>query len=645
VTELTPLEPESWPGWSAVEPWGSPLEIAVPTTLDLVASSPSAFADRTNDPEPFPLSVDVPKSEPHKVSAAQVFPDEVFSDKVPPAQLNESLGDSGEVEVAKPSSLHGAPRFIVAFGMLLFVAVFASLHVRNHRAFGSLAYDTAIYDQAVWLMGRTTNPFMTVRGLYVHGHHVNPFLFLLVPLSWLSGGAETFLIAQTVSFACGAIPVFGLTRYLIAGAPTTKHDGLHSAHSARRLQWARWFRPTTNVGAEWLAAGVAIAYLASPMIQWINWAHFHPESFATLPFLCGWWAMVRRRWGWFGLSVVILISTREETALAVTMMGLVMVWSTFTLRRGATSLAPSRVDSTNAYLPGLLTSFTGGGWYLLCTRIILPRYNNGRPPYYLQTFFGSFGGSVGGIVKTFVTDPTKIISLATKQDRLDYYWALGRPVGFLFLLSPAHLLMVLPSMVSNVLTDSQYPRLIEYQYAAVLAGPLWIATIYALTKLRRHLRVMGVAVLVMLGLTYYAEQDFSPAPMSERGQIYWAKPDARSASLAAAVKLIPPNAGVAASDFVLPHLDRRKHAYLWPNPFEERYWGNYDPVTPTPLPDPNAVDWFVIDDRLLQPSDGVLAETLTQPDGPFEVVFRSNGVLVGRRKPGRVSPPTKRSSP
>jgi uncharacterized membrane protein len=705
VTEPTPLEPEPWPGWYAVEPWEPSLDSAVPTTLDpLVAFSPSAFAFETNDMEPLAISANDSGLEARNVSSAQISTDQVSStqvfsdeaaseqaamDQVSTAEPNESLGDSGVVAVAKPSSLHGAPRVIVAFGLLLFVAVFASLHVRNHRAFGSLAYDTAIYDQAVWLMGRTTNPFMTVRGLYVHGHHVNPFLFLLVPLSWLSGGAEAFLIAQTVSFACGAIPVFGLTRYLIAGAPTTKHGGL------------RWFRPSSNFGAEWLAAGVAIAYLGSPMIQWINWAHFHPESFATLPFLCGWWTMVRRRWGWFGLCVVILLSTREETALAVTMMGLVMLWRTFTLRRGAKlmaldnreesavvgaarpslrwwsrrfaasadvvqrdtatvlsstrklphergtadSLASSRVKSTNAYLPGLLTSCMGGGWYLLCTRIILPRYNNGRPPYYLQTFFGSFGGSVGGIVKTFVTDPTKIISLATKQDRLDYYWALGRPVGFLFLLSPAHLLMVLPSMVSNVLTDSQYPRLIEYQYAAVLAGPLWIATIYALIKLRRHLRVMGVAVLVMLGLTYYAEQDFSPAPMSERGQIYWAKPDARSASLAAAVKLIPPNAGVAASDFVLPHLDRRRHAYLWPNPFEERYWGNYDPVTPTPLPDPNAVDWFVIDDRLLQPADGVLADTLTQPDGPFEVVFRSNGVLVGKRKPGRVSLPTKRSSP
>jgi uncharacterized membrane protein len=682
VTEPTSFEPEPWPGWSGVDPWEPSLEVAVPTILDPPFSPLSAEdVSAAKDLELLPVPVDASRLPVRDVSEAQVFPAQVST-----AERNESVDDV--TVVAKPSLLHGAPRFMVAFAMLLFVGVFASLHVRNHRAFGSLAYDTAIYDQAVWLMGRTTNPFMTVRGLYVHGHHVNPFLFLLVPISWLGGGAEAFLVAQTVSFACGAIPIFGLTRYLIAGAPVAND------RSFRR--WG-WLQPQQGRGAEWLAGGVAVAYLGSPMIQWINWAHFHPESFATLPFLCGWWAMLRRRWGWFGLCVVILISTREETALAVTMMGLVMLWRAFTLRRGVKlvaasnsleaaanagtsarlrwlsrcftasphvvqrdtasegsslrkpgsngSLAPSRLQSRNAYLPGLLTSFAGGGWYLLCTRIILPRYNNGRPPYYLQTFFGSLGGSVGGIVKTFVTDPTKIINLATKQDRLDYYWALGRPVGFLFLLSPAHLLMVLPSMVSNVLTDSQYPRQIEYQYAAVLAGPLWIATIYALAKFRRHLRVMGVAVLAVLGLTYYAEEDFSPAPMSERGQIYWAKPDARSASLAAAVRLIPPNAGVAASDFVLPHLDRRKHAYLWPNPFEERYWGNYDPVTPTPLPDPNVVDWFVIDDRLLRPADGVLAETLTQPDGPFEMVFKSNGVLVGKRKPGRVSPPTLRSSP
>jgi uncharacterized membrane protein len=593
------------------------------------------------------------------------------------------------IEPERTSLFRAVPRCIVAFGVLLFVGVFASLHLSNHRAFGSLAYDTAIYDQAIYLMGRTANPFMTVRGLYVHGHHVNPFLFLLVPISWLGGGAESFLIAQTISFACGAIPVFGLTRYLIAGSPINAIET--SANSGWRRAF-RWLQPKSNVGTEWIAAGVALAYLGSPVIQWINWAHIHPESFSTLPFLCAWWAMLRRRWGWFGVCVVILISTREETALAVTMMGLVMVWRTLMLHRGARRMAgastgelsqpngfsklvgrwfaaPAHVvlrdvssavissdqavqattetlsrtsGSRNNYLPGLITSFIGGGWYLLCTRFILPRYNNGRPPYYLKSFFGSLGGSVGGIIKTFFTDPSKIINLATKQDRLDYYWALGRPVGFLFLLSPAHLLMVVPSMLSNVLTDSQYPRQIEYQYAAVLVGPLWIATIYALAKFRKRLPLMGVAVLAVMGLTYYAAQDFSPAPMSKRGEIYWAKPDARSAALTEAVGMIPANAGVAASDFVLPHLDRRRHAYLWPNPFEERYWGNYDPVTPTPLPDPNTVDWFVIDDRLLQPSDGELALKLTEPDGPFTIVYKNNGVLVGKRKPGRISPPTRR---
>ncbi len=674
MTEPATLEPEPWPGWSAPEPAQTTIEMALcpklRATLESKLLEPESLEPELLEPESLGL-----ESLPTPASDAMLEPRRDTSTKL----IREVLPVQGNFLFRR------VPRCLVVFGLLLFVGVFASLHLRNHRAFGSLAYDTAISVLAVWLMGRTANPVLTVRGLYVHGHHVNPFLFVLVPISWLGGGAEAFLVAQTVCFALGAIPIFGLTRYLIAGAP-----GVGSTSLPNGSRGLRWLQPTSNPGAEWLAAGVALAYLGSPMIQWINWAHFHPESFATLPFLCGWWAMLRRRWGWFGLCVAILISTREETALAVTMMGVVMLWRTFTLRRGASLLAGKRpssaksgwtrmlrrcfaappdvvlrdaeistspsngaadpvmsaedvsIHSRRQYFPGVATSLVGGGWYLLCTRIILPKYNNGRPPYYLKSFFGSFGGSVGGIVNTFFTDPGKIISLATKKDRLDYYWALGRPVGFLFLLSPVHLLMVLPSMLSNVLTDSQYPRQIEYQYASVLAGPLWIATIYALAKLRRHLRLMGVVLTAVLGLTYYAEQDFSPAPISERGQIYWAKPDARSASLTAAVRLIPPNAGVSASDFVLPHLDRRRHAYLWPNPFEERYWGNYDPVAPTPLPNPNNVDWFVIDDRLLQLSDGVLAETLTEADGPFEVVFKSNGVIVGKRKPGHVSPPVRR---
>ena len=41
---------------------------------------------------------------------------------------------------------------LVLAGIAIFTIVFGTLAVRNHRNFGTWAYDGAIYDQAIWLV-------------------------------------------------------------------------------------------------------------------------------------------------------------------------------------------------------------------------------------------------------------------------------------------------------------------------------------------------------------------------------------------------------------------------------------------------------------------------------------------------------------
>ncbi len=108
------------------------------------------------------------------------------------------------------------PGLVVLAAMVLFSMVFSWAHIQSHRAFATYSFDTGIYDQAVWALGHEGNPFMTVRGLYVHGHHVNLILYLLVPVSWLGGGASSFLVIQTLVFALGAWPVYLIARKVLA---------------------------------------------------------------------------------------------------------------------------------------------------------------------------------------------------------------------------------------------------------------------------------------------------------------------------------------------------------------------------------------------------------------------------------------------
>ncbi len=69
------------------------------------------------------------------------------------------------------------------------------------------------------------------------------------------------------------------------------------------------------------AAFFAVVYLMYAPIQWISWANFHPEALVITPMLFAWWFATRRHWGWCFGARRLALSTREDTALAIFMLG------------------------------------------------------------------------------------------------------------------------------------------------------------------------------------------------------------------------------------------------------------------------------------------------------------------------------------
>ncbi len=383
---------------------------------------------------------------------------------------------------------------------------------------------------------------------------------------------------------------------------------------------------STDTGTAVMACLLALAYLLSPVVQWINQSHWHPEAFSGTALLWAWWFAINKRWRAYAVAVLLALATREETALAVVMLGVVLLvenrrslWTDFFRNR----------DRRRDVVPALLTMLAGSAWFLVATKVVIPAFNDGQPPYFFKTFFGTFGGSAGGIVRTAITDPGLVVSTVIKPDRVRYLRDFGLPTLFVFVLSPLHCLMMLPSMASNLLTDNTYAREIKYQYAAVLVGPMWISTVHGVARLVRYRTWMKRLVLAVFLASLIANINFSPSPLSKASKDgYWSTPSSRSAIQLQAVRMVPKDAGVAATYFLLTHLDQRKDVYDWPNPFKPSYWGNYDPVKPTPDPDPARVQWIVAD-RMTMDDDGrALLTSLTSPGGRFEIYFDESDIVV-----------------
>jgi hypothetical protein len=98
-----------------------------------------------------------------------------------------------------------------------------------------------------------------------------------------------------------------------------------------------------------------------------------------------------------------------------------------------------------------------------------------------------------------------------------------------------------------------------------------------------------------------------------------------------ALKLVPDDASVSATYTLLPHLSHREQIYDWPNPWVPSYWGNDDGYR---LPDPSTIEYIVLDRTQVGPAQQALVAGFIAPDGPYQVLFDKDGVLVAKRKTG-----------
>ena len=475
--------------------------------------------------------------------------------------------------------------WLVSLGVMVFAVVFGSLGVQNHRNFGTWSYDMGIYDQALWLMSRFGDTFMSVRGLDVWGHHVNLIGYAFVPFYWLGAGPEFLYVAQAIALALGAVPV-----YLIA------RD--------------RFTNP-------WMGLCFAVVYLMYAPVQWISWAMFHPEALVITPFLFAWWFATRERWGWYTAMVLLALSTREDVALAVFVLGAVIM---VVLRN-----AP---DRRRVVRMGVGTMVLGLLWYLVCTRIVLMHFNGGEEPFYITYFYGNYGRTAGEIITTILRHPDRVVSDAVQHDRLVFYKQLSWPMGWTLLANPLGLLMAAPQMLASVIGLSPYARMIRYQYTSVMIAPILIASINGAYAFWRFRVARVILPIWLLGCAYVSNVAWSPSPLNERDSLVWSRPAARHESLRTALAMVPDDASVTASYQLLPHLAHRREVYDWPNPFWAAVWGNDDCAR---LPDPRTVEYVVLDLTQIGANNQTLFDAMTVADGPFETVFRDDNVIVLRR--------------
>ena len=484
------------------------------------------------------------------------------------------------------------PEGVLAFLVALWSYEFIHLPMLRYDRFGTFGFDLGIYDQGTWLLSRAKDPFVTIRGLELFGHHASIFLFLLVPFYWLGGGPIFLLVVQVLAQASGAVAVFLLARDLLR--------------------------------SKWAGVALAAALLLNPTYQWLAWEFFHPDAVAIGPLLFAYWAARNQRWRVFTVAAVLAVLCKEDFALAVAALGVVMAF------RGERKR-------------GVIVAVASTAYFFFATRVLIPA-ENGIGPFY-DSFFGDLGKSPTEVAFNSVRHPTETWRLANAPDRRNWYWNVFAPWAFAPLFDVRVLAVALPTIFVNVVSSFPYTRDYRFHYSAIVVAGSALATVEAIAWISRRakerLATQSVMVAVVLVAALVASVTLGCAQYSRhyRDGTWPLQSDPRIAVKEEAVKSIPAQASASVAYNIDTHMTHRAGIYEFPVPWCNINWG----VRGEHLSDPATVQYLLIDTTLVDSArDKVLLADLLS--GEFETVSNDQGIVVAKRvrppaRPAGTNPP------
>ena len=454
--------------------------------------------------------------------------------------------------------------------MAAYAAGFGSLSVLRHRAFNTGRYDLGNMVQTVWNTAHGHFLQMTSgdgRQISRLAAHFDPILSAFAPLWWIWPSPEMLLVVQAVLVSLGALPVFWLAN--------------------------------THLRSERAALGFALVYLLYPATQWLTLNEFHPVALATPFLLFAFWYLDEDRLVPFAIFAVLAMTTKEEIGFVVAGIG---IW--YAIRRRTRT-------GTIIAVAGVLVS-------TLAIAVVIPHYNAGAD----SAFYGRYdaiGGSAGGIAKTAVTHPWRILEQAFQGRDVHYLFHLLLPLGFLFLLSPVVLIAALPELALNVLSATSTQTSIHFHYTAGTIAPLVAATVLGAALLARRFpagRVAALAVLVALLASWKIGGIplWGAVPGGEDYQRNDWRVTAHDHIAAQAVSLVPKQAVVTSTNVLGAHLSDRRRVLSLPK-LADATWAVADETRSS-----------YADRSAPLPAAAALVRQRQIPD--WRLVFSRDGVLV-----------------
>ena len=418
---------------------------------------------------------------------------------------------------------------------ILFALIFASITFVNHYNFRTFGWDLGINQNAIYDYAHFRwNDCMIMQPQFTNvlSDHFSLYPLLVSPFYWIFG-EWTMLIFQFLAILFGG---FGIYKYVLNLTQNTTISTLAVAHffSFYGIYSALSFDYHDNVVAT----------------MFVPWFLLYFEQ---------------RNWRKAILYFVLIIIAKENMAL----------WAVF-LGFGVSFKALLQKDKQTA-LKGLYFALAAGVYFILVIKVIIPGLATpGRD--YLHNSFNALGGNFGEVIVNIIKHPVKTIELLFVNHsgdplydgiKVETYLALALAGGFLLVLAPEYLIMIVPILGQKMFNDVPIRWGISVHYSIEFAPVIVIAVYTIIHRLKKY----KVAVAsVFLASTFISSASFLDHRTSEyynqaNSQFYkkahW-KRDFDVAEVNRLLKTIPADARVSAQSCLAPHLAFRDYIFHYP---------------------------------------------------------------------------------
>jgi uncharacterized membrane protein len=423
-------------------------------------------------------------------------------------------------------ALNGKRPFFCLFSLIIFYFfIITTIVILRHLSFNS-GYDLGIFQQVFWSLIHGKGLWSSILGRQFLGEHFSPILYFLGTGYLLWPNTEYLLVLQTAVLCLGAFPLWLLAR-----------KELKSEH------WAILF---------------SFLYLCYQPMRNVNLADFHEIAITTLLLLIAFYFLNNKKYKSFLFLLVLAILCKEEITEIAFILGCYIVF--FHKKR----------------FFGASIAFGGIIGFFILTFWVIPFFRGGPFPFVDR--YSYLGNNIFGIVQTFFTKPFFVLSNILTIDRLDYFWRVFGPLGFVSLLSPSHLLLTIPTFFQNVLSNYGFQYSIKGQYTAPLIPFVFISAIFGVKNLlnrdshplwARKITRSANSSFIFVTLIIFTSIHFGESPVYQLLQYL---PSTKENYVRREIiKKIPSSASVSAQNSYVPHLANREFLYLFPKISNSEY--------------------------------------------------------------------------